>query len=97
MFPPMASKPSSPFLGPSTSRIAQPLDDSLFGAIAKGVIGAVGGSSGVALFGDLSWHKIILLTGAASAYAANATIDAILAGRAAKRECSLSYILSLDE
>lgn len=73
------------------------IDDSLFGAIAKGIIGAVGGSSGVALFGDLSWPKILLLTSAASAYVANATIDAILAERAVKRDCSLSYILSLDE
>ncbi|MBS1852809.1 MAG: hypothetical protein JST79_18040 [Acidobacteria bacterium] len=73
------------------------IDESLFGAIAKGVVGAAGGSSVVTLFGDLSWHKILALAGASAAYVAQATIDAILAERAAKRECSLSYILSLDE
>ncbi len=75
----------------------QAIDASLFGAIAKGVIGAAGGSSVVTLFGDLSWQKIIALAGASAAYVAQATIDAILAERAAKRECSVSYILSLDE
>ena len=73
------------------------IDDSLFGAIAKGVVGAAGGSSVVTLFGDLSWQRILALAGAGAAFVAQATIDAILAERAAKRECSLSYILSLDE
>ncbi|WP_321475119.1 hypothetical protein [uncultured Paludibaculum sp.] len=73
------------------------IDESLFGAVAKGIIGAAGGSSALTLFGDLSWPKIIALTGAGAAYVAKATVDAILAARAAKRECSLSYILSLDE
>jgi hypothetical protein len=74
------------------------IDESLFGAVAKGVVGAAGGGSAVfTLFGDLSWPKIIGLAGTAAAYMAKATIDAILAERAAKRECSISYILSLDE
>jgi hypothetical protein len=73
------------------------IDESLFGAIAKGVIGAAGGSSVVTLFGDLSWQKIVALAGAGAAYMAQATIDAILAERSARRECSVSYILSLDE
>jgi hypothetical protein len=73
------------------------IDESLFGAVAKGVVGAAGGSSALTLFGDLSWPKILALTGAGAAYVAKATIDAILAERAAKRECSISYILSLDE
>lgn len=75
----------------------QTIDESLFGAVAKGIIGAAGGSSVVTLFGDLSWQKIIALAGASAAYVAKATIDAILAKRAATRECSISYILSLDE
>jgi hypothetical protein len=73
------------------------IDESLFGAVAKGVVGAAGGSSALTLFGDLSSPKILALTGAGAAYVAKATIDAILAERAAKRECSISYILSLDE
>lgn len=72
------------------------IDESLFGTIAKGAIGAAGGSSVVTLFGDLSWQKIIALAGVGAAYMAQATIDAILAERMARRECSLSYILSLD-
>jgi hypothetical protein len=75
----------------------QTIHESLFGAIAKGALGAVGASSAVTLFGDLSWPKIIALTCPAVAYVTNATIDAILAERAAKRECSISYILSLDK
>jgi hypothetical protein len=74
----------------------QSIDEALFGATAKGLIGAVGGSSAITLFSDLSWPKVMGLAGAAAAYVAKATIDAILAERAAKRECSISYILSLD-
>jgi hypothetical protein len=81
----------------STRGELQTIDESLFGAITKGVIGAQGGSSVVALFGDLSWQKVIALACAGAAYVARATIDAILAERAARRECSVSYILSLDE
>jgi hypothetical protein len=74
----------------------QTIDEGLFGAVAKGVVGAIGSSSAVTLFADLSWQKIIGLAGVAAAYVANASIDAILAERAAKRECSISYVLSLD-
>lgn len=72
------------------------IDESLFGAVAKGIIGAAAGSSALTLFGDLSWTKVLSLAGVGAAYVAKATIDAILAERAAKRECSISYILSLD-
>jgi hypothetical protein len=72
------------------------IDESLFGAVAKGVVGAVGGSSVVTLFGDLSWQKIIALGVAGGAYLGKAAIDAFLADRAARRECSISYLLSLD-
>ena len=72
------------------------IDESLFGAVAKGVVGAVGGSSVMTLFGDLSWQKIIALGVAGGAYLGKAAIDAFLADRAARRECSISYLLSLD-
>jgi hypothetical protein len=75
----------------------QTIDESVFGAATKGVIGALGGSSVITLFGDLSWLKVLALAGAAAAYMAQAQVDAILAERAAKRECSISYILSLDD
>lgn len=74
----------------------QTIDETLFGAIAKGAVGAVGCSSALTLFSDLSWPKILNLAAVAAAYVAKAAIDAILAERAAKRECSISYILSLD-
>jgi hypothetical protein len=75
----------------------QTIDEALFGAAAKGAVGVLGGSSFVTLFGDLSWLQLVSLGGVAAAYMARATIDSILAERAARRECSLSYILSLDE
>ncbi len=74
----------------------QAIDERLVGDVAKGVVGAAGGSSLVQLFAGLSWPTLIPLAGVAAAYVAKATIDAILAERAAKRECSISYILSLD-
>lgn len=74
----------------------QTIDESFFGSLAKGTIGAVGGSGGLNIFGDLSWEKIILLGGAVGTYILKTTIDSILAKRAVKRECSISYILSLD-
>lgn len=75
----------------------QAINESLFGAVAKGVIGATAGSSALTVFGDLSWEKIIGLAGAGAGYVLKAAIDAILAERVARRECSISYILSLDE
>jgi hypothetical protein len=73
------------------------IDDAMFGSLAKGAIGALGGSSALQIFGDLSWQRIIGLAGGVGAYMAKAAIDAFLAKRAAKRECSISYVLSLDE
>ena len=75
----------------------QTINDTLFGSVVKGAIGAAGGSSVLNLFGDLSWPKIVALAGTAADFVANAAIDAILAERTAKRECSVSYVLSLDE
>lgn len=73
------------------------IGDSLFGAIAKGAAGFIGSSSAISIFGDLSWERIVGLAGMAAAYLLKTGIDGILADRAARRECSISYILSLDE
>ncbi len=75
----------------------QTVNESLVGTLAKGVSSYVGGSSAVSIFGDLSWEKMLLLGGVASAYVINAAIDALVTQRAVKRECSISYILSLDK
>jgi len=75
----------------------QTIDESLYGAVAKGALGYAGSSAGISFFGDLSWEKLIALAGVAGAYLGKAAIDGILAKRAAKRECSISYILSLDK
>jgi len=74
----------------------QTIDESLFGALVKGTLGCAG-TAGVTLFGDLSWAKLLGLAGLAGAYIGKAAIDGLLAQRAAKRDCSISYILSLDE
>ena len=70
--------------------------ESFFGNLAKGVMGAGGMAGGVQVFGDLSLEKILALAGLTSAYVGQAAIDALLARRAVTRECSLSYVLSLD-
>jgi hypothetical protein len=74
------------------------IGDSLFGALAKGAVGAVaaGGSAALQMFGDLSWIKLLGLAGGAAAYVTKVGIDGILADRKARRDCSISYILSLD-
>jgi hypothetical protein len=54
------------------------------------------GAAGVQILGDLSWTRILELAGVASAFVGRAAVDAYLAQRAARRECSLSYVLSLD-
>jgi hypothetical protein len=73
------------------------IDESLYGALAKGAVGYLGSSAGLSLFGDLSWERLLGLAGFAGAYVAKSAIDAMLAQRAAKRECSISYILSLEK
>jgi hypothetical protein len=75
----------------------QAIDESLVGSIAKGVVGAASGPSVLTFFGDLSWQRILAVGVAAAAYVSNALIDSIIAQRAAKRDCSISYILSLDD
>jgi hypothetical protein len=66
------------------------------GSFAKGVIGAAAGGGVVHLLGDLSLGKILALGGVA-AYVTKVGIDHLLAERSAKRECTLTYVLSLDE
>ncbi len=78
------------------------IDDALFGAIAVGAIGGLAAldastnGSMLTVFGDLSWLRIVSLAGSLAGYAAIPTLASILAERAAKRDCSISYILALD-
>jgi hypothetical protein len=75
------------------------IGDDLFGAMAKGVAAGAAAfiGSSMSIFGDLSWDKILTFAAAGAAYMVKASIDTILADRAARRECSISYILSLDD
>jgi len=76
----------------------QTIDESFYGTLVKGALGAaLGYSAGVSFFGDLSWEKLLMLAGGTVTYVGRAFIDGILATRAAKRECAISYILSLDK
>jgi hypothetical protein len=75
----------------------QAIYESLYGSLAKGIFGAAGSSATLNFFGGLSWEKLIVLAGLTGAYIANAGIDALVAERAARRECSISYLLSLDQ
>jgi hypothetical protein len=77
------------------------IDEALFGALAIEAIGAAAhysatGSSGLNFYGDLSWLGIVALAGSAAGYAAIPTLVSVLAERAAKRDCSISYILALE-
>jgi hypothetical protein len=76
------------------------ITETFFGSIAKGVLGTVGagavGAVGLTLFGALTWPHLIAFAGPAAAYVGNAAIDGLIASRAATRECSISYVLSLD-
>ena len=78
----------------------QTIQESLFGNLAKGALGALGsgsvGSVGLTLFGALSWPHLLALAVPGAVYAGKAAIDSLTAERAAKRECAISYVLSLD-
>jgi hypothetical protein len=74
----------------------QAIFENTLGTLGKGVVGVISGAGVVELFGDLSLVKIMTIGSAASAYAVKAFIDAYLAERSARRECSLSYVLSID-
>lgn len=73
------------------------INEAFSGALAKGVIGGIGGSNIIQIFGDLTLEKILLLGGVAGTYILKAAIDNYLAERATNRECTISYILSLDK
>jgi hypothetical protein len=71
----------------------------MFGKLATGVVVGLAGSvpSVLRLLGDLSLEKILALAAATAGYIAKVGIEGIVADRKARRECSISYILSLDE
>ncbi len=74
------------------------IDDSFKGALAKGTVGFFGSSGALlSVFAELSWARLIGLAGGAAAYVGSAAIDTFLEKRAIKRECSISYLLSLDK
>lgn len=73
------------------------LDDRLVGAITKGGIKWLGGgASVVSLFSDLSLPAILSLSGLAAAHLATSLVERQVEMRAARRECSLSYLLALE-
>jgi hypothetical protein len=72
------------------------IGDSLFGTLLKGGAGMLGGSGAFQLFGELSWIKLLGLAAGVAIYVTKAGIDGILADRKARRDCSISYILSLE-
>ncbi len=71
--------------------------ESLFGSLATGTLAFLGSSSAVNVFGDVSWKTLLQLAGAAGAFMGTAAVNAWLAERATRRECGISYILSLDK
>jgi hypothetical protein len=74
----------------------QTISESLVGQMVKGLMTAGAAASGVQILGDLSLTRVLALGAVTSAYVGRAAVDAYLAQRAARRECSLSYVLSLD-
>jgi len=68
--------------------------ETLFGALVKEAIGAPNVPVLLGLLGYLSLGNLLT---AAGVYVAKAPIDQTLAERGVRRECSISYILSLDE
>jgi hypothetical protein len=76
----------------------QTLNEGLYGTLLTGAItGILGGSTGLSLFGSFSWEKLIALSGATGAFLIKPLVDTIVAQRALKRECAISYVLALDE
>jgi len=72
----------------------------LKGALASGVLLSVGSGAVLQVYGDISWASILGLAGAAGIVGANiarVSINAIVQRRAARRDCSISYILGLDQ
>jgi len=75
----------------------QTIRETQFGAVAKGAVTYLGSSAALSLFTSLSWENLLKLAGAVGAYVVSATVDANKARCAARRDCSISYILSLDK
>jgi hypothetical protein len=77
------------------------IDKTLFCSVAKSAITGAGtyaiAQSLLHLFGDLSWRNLLYFAGPPAAIMANACIDYLRERDAAKRECSLSYILNLNQ
>jgi hypothetical protein len=71
------------------------IGDNLFGKLAAGVVGAAGGAV-LQVQSDLSLEKMLVLAAGVAVYVSKAGIEGILAERKARRDCSISYILSLD-
>jgi hypothetical protein len=72
------------------------VNEALVGKLATGVMGFVGGNGLLNFMGDISLNGIIGLAGAASAYTGIAAGDALVKQRSLKRECSISYLLTLE-
>ena len=72
----------------------QTIADNLFGTLVIGAAASVGTAS---VFLDLSWENLLKVAGAVGVTLVTASVNAILAEHAAKRECSISYILALDQ
>jgi hypothetical protein len=84
---------------PAAKEFANKLDtiyDKLFGGLLKGVVGYMGTSAAVQIFGDLSWPNLLKLAGVAGAYIGTKAIDAVVEKRTASRESALSYLLDLE-
>ncbi len=72
------------------------IDDGFKASIAKGGIGVLGGGSLVQLLAGMSWATLLPLAMLGVAYVGKAAVDAYYADKAARRESSISYILSID-
>jgi hypothetical protein len=88
---------------PAARKFKNDLDavsDQIFGKLAIGVVTGVAGITGNSILqflGDLSLEKILSLAAIAAGYVSAVGIQAIMNEHKARRECSISYILSLDE
>lgn len=72
------------------------IDDGFKASMAKGGLGLLGGSSLVQLFAAMSWTTLLPLAMLGVAYVGKAAVEAYYADKAARRESSISYILSID-
>jgi hypothetical protein len=72
------------------------IDDGFKASMAKGGLGVLGGSSLIQLFAAMSWATLLPLAMLGIAYVGKAAVDAYYADKAARRESSISYILSID-